>query len=183
MSNNNNPVQGDREGSLILRALEPEDLDQLYEIENSMSDWEHSSVNVPLSRYVLRDYIATQKCDLALDGQVRLVVCDEMAREEVIGLADLTNYDPVHRRAEIGLIIKKEWRGRGYGDAALNLLVEFAERTCLLEQIYANISEGNVACCEMFMKSGFEHTATLRNWFFTTSGLQNALLFQFFFKK
>ena len=40
---------------LTLRPLEPEDLEQLYEIENSMDDWEYSSANVPLSHYLLRD--------------------------------------------------------------------------------------------------------------------------------
>lgn len=41
-----------------LRALEPEDLDMLYEIENDRSLWNVGATNVPYSRYTLHDYIA-----------------------------------------------------------------------------------------------------------------------------
>ena len=41
-----------------LRALEPEDLEILYTIENNQSEWNVGATNVPYSRYVLRDYIA-----------------------------------------------------------------------------------------------------------------------------
>ena len=41
-----------------LRAMEPEDLDLLYKIENDERLWNVCTTNVPYSRYVLRDYIA-----------------------------------------------------------------------------------------------------------------------------
>ena len=56
---------------LKLRALEPEDLEQLYAIENNLDDWDYSCMNAPFSHYALRDYIANQHCDLTIDQQVR----------------------------------------------------------------------------------------------------------------
>ena len=47
------------EKKIFLRALEPEDLDFLYEMENDESLWEVGSTNVPYSRQMLLDYIAT----------------------------------------------------------------------------------------------------------------------------
>ena len=38
-----------------LRAMEPEDLEFLYEIENDERIWNISTTNVPYSRYVLRN--------------------------------------------------------------------------------------------------------------------------------
>ena len=38
------------EKKIFLRALEPEDLDFLYEMENDESLWEVGSTNVPYSR-------------------------------------------------------------------------------------------------------------------------------------
>ena len=38
-----------------LRAMEPEDLDILYRIENDMSLWDVGNTNVPYSRYALHD--------------------------------------------------------------------------------------------------------------------------------
>ena len=40
-----------------LRAIEPEDLDLLYRIENDVRLWNVGTSNVPYSRYVLHDYV------------------------------------------------------------------------------------------------------------------------------
>lgn len=168
---------------LTLRPLEPEDLEQLYEIENSMDDWEYSSANVPLSHYLLRDYIATQKCDLMLDRQVRLVICDETDKETIIGLADLTDYNPIHRRAEAGIIIAKAFRRQGYATESMRLLVDFAVKTRLLDQIFAYVSEDNMASMRLFEECGFSHTCTIKNWFRIGEKYVNSCFFQLFLKK
>ena len=39
---------------IILRALEPEDLNFLYQIENNESFWEVSHTQTPFSKYILK---------------------------------------------------------------------------------------------------------------------------------
>ena len=51
-----------------LRAMEPEDLDFLYNIENDRELWNVGNTNVPYSRYVLHDYIANATNDIYSDG-------------------------------------------------------------------------------------------------------------------
>ena len=87
-----------------LRAMEPEDLDTLYTLENDRTVWGVSATNVPYSRSVLIDYITSSKSDVYADGQVRLMVDNEEG--ETVGTVDLTNFDPKHRRAELGIAIK-----------------------------------------------------------------------------
>ena len=41
---------------VFLRALEPEDIDFVYEIENDESIWEISNTITPYSRYLLKEY-------------------------------------------------------------------------------------------------------------------------------
>ena len=48
----------DNKPKVVLRALEPEDLDLLYGIENNPEVWDVSPTNVPYSRYVLHNYLA-----------------------------------------------------------------------------------------------------------------------------
>ena len=163
---------------LKLRALEPEDLEQLYAIENDFDDWEYSNMSAPFSRYALRDYIANQHCDLTIDQQVRLVVCDDNDEQKVIGLADIFNFDARHRRAEIGLVIAKAFRGHGYAIKAAQLLVEYAGRIGLLDQIYAFISEDNEPCCKVFDKIGFNRASILNNWFRNANSYSNSVIFQ-----
>ena len=52
-----------------IRAIEPEDLELLYTIENDMSLWWISSQTAPLSRYHLRDYIANNEADIYKDDR------------------------------------------------------------------------------------------------------------------
>ena len=60
-----------------LRAIEPEDLDLLYQIENNQQLWNVGATNVPYSRYTLHDYIASSSDDIFSDRQVRLIVENE----------------------------------------------------------------------------------------------------------
>ena len=48
---------------IYLRAVEPEDMDVMYEMENDPSMWDISNFTVPYSRYVLRQYIEGSQCD------------------------------------------------------------------------------------------------------------------------
>ena len=74
-----------------LRAMEPEDLDFLYNIENDRELWNVGNTNVPYSRYVLHDYIANATNDIYSDGQVRMIV--ENAEGCTVGMADLFDFN------------------------------------------------------------------------------------------
>ena len=63
-----------KEPNIRLRALELEDLDFLYQIENDDRLWELGVSNVPYSRRVLLDYITNASADIYIDNQVRLIV-------------------------------------------------------------------------------------------------------------
>ena len=106
-----------------LRALEPEDLDFLYEMENEESLWEMGCTNVPYSRQVLLDYITTATADIYTDKQVRLIVENE--QQEAVGIIDLMNFDPRHQRAELGIVIKKEHQHQGLAQLAIRLLMQY----------------------------------------------------------
>ena len=82
-----------------LRAIEPEDLDMLYRVENDVKLWNVGITNVPYSRYALHDYVANASGDIYTDHQVRLIV--ENGHKQVVGIADIVDFDPGNRRAEI----------------------------------------------------------------------------------
>ena len=87
-----------------LRAMEPEDLDLLYKVENDVSLWGVGVTNVPYSRYTLHNYIANAVGDIYTDKQVRLMI--ENQNHETVGIVDITDFDPRHMRAELGIVIQ-----------------------------------------------------------------------------
>ncbi len=161
-----------------LRAIEPEDLDILYRIENDYELWEVGVNNVPYSRYMLHDYVAHAKGDIYTDLQVRLMI--ENLQHEVVGIVDMTNFDPQHRRAEIGITIIAEHRRKGYAKAAIHDICHYALSTLHLNQLYAIVAEDNIPSIHLFLKEGFEQQAILKNWLFNGKEYKNAVFLQFF---
>ena len=57
-----------------LRALEPEDIDVLYSIENNKELWKYSNRNEPYSKYTLKKYIEIQNQEISESKQKRFVL-------------------------------------------------------------------------------------------------------------
>ena len=157
-----------------LRALEPEDLEMLYTIENNQSEWNVGATNVPYSRYVLRDYIANTASDIYADRQLRLMV--DNGSGETVGIADLVGFDPRHGRAEIGIVILDRYRRSGYALAALTQLVSYARSILHLHQLYAIVPVSNTACLRLFDKLAFDESCRLREWLQGEHGYEDAVM-------
>lgn len=161
-----------------LRALEPEDLECLYEIENDMSLWDVGVTNVPYSKNVILDYITQSTGDIYTDKQVRLMA--ENNKGEVVGIVDLMDFSPKHNRAELGLVVKDEYRGMGYAASILAKVIEYAKNTIHLHQIYAFVPENNKSCVKLMQVSGFQWTMLIEEWLFDGDNYNNAIFFQRF---
>ena len=159
-----------------LRAMEPEDLDLLYRIENDMQLWDVGSTNVPYSRYALHDYIANASGDIYADKQVRLIIED--LQSQVVGIVDVVNFDPAHRRAELGLIIEKPYRHRGYAQNAVIQITDYARRVLHLHQLAAYIDVTNEPCIQLFRKLGYHESARLKEWLFDGEEYHDAVVMQ-----
>lgn len=163
---------------IILRAMEPEDLDVLYKIENDTSLWGVGVTNVPYSRYTLHDYIANSVGDIYTDKQVRLMIDNEQG--QTVGIIDITDFDPRHRRAELGVVIQCQHRGKGYAKAAILEVIAYAREILHLHQLYLYVDTQNVISLEIFKKSGFTCSVELKDWLLKGENYKNAVLMQYF---
>jgi len=164
--------------TLRLRAIEPEDLDLLYRIENDTRLWNVGITNVPYSRYTLHDYIANSSDDIYTDRQVRLIA--ENAEGATVGIVDLTHFSPQHLRAEVGVVIQEPWRRQGYALAALHSLADYALRVLHLHQLYAVIAVDNEAAVRLFTQAGYSRCSELKEWLFDGHLFHNVVLMQRF---
>jgi diamine N-acetyltransferase len=161
-----------------LRAIEPEDLDLLYQIENDQSLWKVGTTNVPYSRYTLHDYIANSSDDIYADRQVRMIV--ENDEGETVGIVDLVQFSPEHLRAEVGIVILQDHRRKGYAREALRELFDYALRIIHLHQLYAVVDVRNEAAVALFKDMGFLAGNTMQEWLFDGREYHDALLMQRF---
>lgn len=150
--------------TIYLRALEPEDLEFVYAIENDESIWEVSNTQTPYSRFLIRQYLENAQQDIYEAKQLRLAICRK-GSFEAIGLIDLFDFDPKNQRAGVGIVIKRsDDRNRGIGKEALQLLIDYAFSQLQLHQLYANISQENVASIKLFTTFGFQCIGVKKDW-------------------
>jgi diamine N-acetyltransferase len=150
--------------NLFLRALEPEDLEFVYDVENDMSIWEISNTQTPYSRFLIKRYLENAQQDIYEAKQLRLAIC-KLNQFEPIGLIDLFDFDPKNNRAGIGILIQnQEDRNATFGSEALGLLIDYAFQHLNLHQLYANMSSENTASQKLFAKFGFQIIGIKKDW-------------------
>lgn len=163
--------------NVYLRALEPEDVQFLYELENDTANWEISGTITPYSKHVLQLYLDNAYRDIFDVKQLRLCICD--LNDKVLGLIDLFDFDPKNKRAGLGIVIKNlDDRNQGIGNESINLLINYAFTTLNLHQVFANVAEDNGASIYLFEKLGFKKVGLKKDWIFVNGSYKNEILFQ-----
>lgn len=147
---------------LLLRALEPEDLDVLYRWENDPAIWGEGSMIPPFSRYDLKQYIANAQ-DIYTSRSIRLVVAEQSSRQPV-GMVDLFDFEPISLRVEMGILIFDDFRGKGYAKETLEIVRSYAFDFLHCHQLVARANVKNVASVTLFNECGFESAGVLKDW-------------------
>jgi diamine N-acetyltransferase len=163
-------------GKVILRPLEPSDVELLYEWENNTEIWEMSNTKAPFSRYVLTKYIEDSAHDIYATKQLRLII--ETIGKQPVGAIDLFDFDPYHARAGVGILINTSFRNEGYATDALQALANYSLIALGLHQLYANISADNEASLHLFQNLGFTISGEKKEWLRTPSGWKDELILQ-----
>lgn len=163
---------------IYLRAVEPEDIDIMYEMENDPSMWDISNFTVPYSHYVLRQYIENSQCDVFSDKQLRLMIVYKN-EHKVLGTIDITDFSPLHARGEVGIAIHKNYRQEGYASDALRLLCDYAFGFLSFTQLYAHIAVDNESCIRLFTSCGFTQCGLLEKWLQIGNKYKDVALFQY----
>ncbi len=161
-----------------LRAPEPEDIEVMMHYENDTEVWQMSNTTGPYSRYQLKQYIEQTENDLFADRQLRLMVEDCEGR--VVGVVDVCTFDPLHNRAEVGILVDKSCRQKGVGKAALAMLEEHLFGRLGIHQLYAYIGVDNEPCRRLFASLGYKESGVLRDWMRIGNSYTDVLLVQKF---
>ncbi|MCX6295514.1 MAG: GNAT family N-acetyltransferase [Bacteroidetes bacterium] len=162
---------------ILLRAIEPSDIDVLYQWENDTETWNVSNTQTPYSRFVLEQYIASAHQDIYSVKQLRLIICDK--ENKAIGSIDLFDFEPNHLRAGVGILIAdKSDRKKGYASEALSLFMEYCFLSLNLHQLYCNITIDNEPSILLFQKHGFQITGMKKQWIRAGEKFKDELLLQ-----
>lgn len=162
--------------NINLRALEPTDLEFLYEIENNEGYWEISNTQTPYSKFILKQYIENSHLDIYEAKQLRLII--ETKNKEVIGAIDLFDFNPQHLRAGIGILISPKNQQKGYAAESIEIICNYAFTYLNLKQLYANINTNNKKSIQLFEKFKFKSIGIRKDWILVNGKFQDVAFYQ-----
>lgn len=147
---------------ISLRIAEPSDATLIYIWENDRSIWRVSDASAPLSLFQIEQFLQGTN-NLTTDHQMRLmVVLNET--NETIGTIDFFDYDSVHQRVSIGILIDNQHRDKGYGKRALQLSIDYLFTDVMVHQIFATVDSINTESLHVFKELGFENCGCRKEW-------------------
>lgn len=148
---------------ITLRAPELTDVEILYKWENDKDIRYLGNIRVPVSRFLLEQYILNAGEDIYDARQLRLMA-ECTGTQRVIGHIDLFEFDPHHMRAGIGIMIDNEARNKGYASEMLSLIIDYCRNELNLHQLFCNITADNEISRQLFEKFGFENCGVKKEW-------------------
>ena len=96
-----------------------------------------------------------------------------------VGTIDLFEYDPLHGRAGIGILIyDRSDRGRGYAADAVETLCRYARERLRMHQLWCNVGAENEASLRLFRGLGFREIGRKRDWLWTPDGYGDEIMLQ-----
>ncbi len=162
---------------VILRAVEPSDIDLLYQWENDMQIWGVSGTLSPFSHHTLSLFIEAQREDIFTSKQMRLMICvgDTL---QTVGTLDIFEFDPLHHRAGVGIMVASAFQRCGYAADALLALERYAVDFLRLHQLWCNVEEDNIASLKLFSSLGYVQIGVKQDWNSTPEGYKSEILLQ-----
>ncbi len=148
---------------IYLRALESTDLELLFASENDASIRKVSNTITPFSKDVLELYLHSAHQDIYTNKQLRLMICLK-EKHTPIGTIDLFEFDPMHLRVGVGVLIFEDFRKKGHAYEAIELVKQYAKDTLMMNQLFCNISTSNTESIALFEKCGFEKIGIKKQW-------------------
>ncbi len=167
-------LKGDK---VTLRAVEPADINYLYEWENDTDVWGVSGTVAPFSHHTLALFIEAQREDIFTAKQIRLMICDS-ATQCAVGAIDLFEFDVQHLRAGVGIMIAPAFRKRGYAANALQVIERYCIDFLRLHQLWCNIGEDNAASLKLFSAQGYTKIGIKRDWNISPDGYKSEIMLQ-----
>ena len=162
---------------IFLRALEPSDVELLYQWENDPEIWQISQTLTPYSKFTLKQFVESAQEDIFSVKQVRFMI-NILHTKQTVGILDVFDIDFINGHAGIGIIIDKNFRQQEIGTEAIELAINYLFNTLHLHQIYCNILGNNEISKKLFEKCGFTVMGIKKEWKKTETGFEDVMMLQ-----
>ena len=95
-----------------------------------------------------------------------------------IGMIDLFDFNPKHKRAGIGILIDPAFQNKGFAGESLELLIKYTFSHLELHQLYANITGDNAKSIKLFESKNFTKVGVKKDWISSQGNFKDEILYQ-----
>ncbi len=162
---------------VLLRKVKPSDIDVLLDWENDQENWQYSDSPKTYSKDTMQQFVNSVH-DLFISHQLRFMIIHE---EKYIGCIDLYEFDPIHLRAGVGILIDKKFRNKGYAKESILSLKEYAFKTLKINQLHCMINVKNNKSLDLFKSCGFKISGTMNSWIRRENEWEDVIFLQCFY--
>jgi RimJ/RimL family protein N-acetyltransferase len=157
-----------------LRAMRPEDSDSSHIDDLDSLAWAYANDEVALP-VVEKEIKATDGAFAQNEKAPAFSI--ENLDGEYVGHIHFNYINERHGTFSIGLIIRRNYRNKGYGKAAIKLLLEYAFNERRLHKFNGFCLDVNIASARMMLSLGCKQEGTVREEVFYNGKYRDRLLF------
>ena len=126
---------------------------------------------------ILKQYLENAHLDIFEAKQLRLLI-EEKSTKKQVGMIDLFDFNPQHKRAGVGILIHPDFQKNGFAYEALSILINYTFFHLNLHQLYANITSDNEKSISLFKKHNFKKVGIKKDWILSVGKFKDEILFQ-----
>lgn len=157
-----------------LRVLEKDDLEFIYQLNNNpeiMFFWFEEPYNS--ITYLEKTYEKSIE-----NKDIRQFIIQK--GDEKIGYVGIFSIDPIHRKAEFGIMIDPQHQGHGYASTATRLAIDYAFATLNLHKLYLIVDCINEKAIHVYEKLGFTVEGVLKEEYFVNGTFHDVSIMSIF---
>ncbi len=161
-------------GKVELRVLEKDDLEFIYQLNNNpeiMLFWFEEP-------YKSMTYLEKMYEKSIENKDVRQFIIKK--GDEKIGYVGIYSIDPIHRKAEFGIMIDPKHQGYGYASTATRLAIDYAFATLNLHKLYLIVDCINEKAIHVYEKMGFKVEGVLKEEYFVNGKFHDVSMMSIF---
>lgn len=147
--------------SYILRGMNIDDSRKLFTFMGDRETMKYLTPHPVETEKEMKDYIIASLEKLSQQKELPWVVINKET-EELIGMFRLHKLNMWHKKAEMGVVIRKEFQERGVMTEILRMMIPYCFQVLDLNRLVGDIFSKNEGSKKLLMKFGFHMDGILR---------------------
>ncbi|NSW52808.1 MAG: GNAT family N-acetyltransferase [Anaerolineae bacterium] len=148
--------------SLILRKIDPSDIDAIFAIYSNQRIFEYAGILVKKNRDTVLKSISHFERDFNKRTRIKWGIARREQPATVIGIIEATGFNQPINQVTIGYFLHPDYWHQGYATEAVRILCTFLVEDAGFNRIEAEVMPANLYSKKVLLKNGFVLEGVLR---------------------